>query len=270
MTLPIWCEAFSALLTVCWAAKCLWTPGNGGRWCCCMRAHLSLLSSPVRGKVAGQAMTSKRKESFLFLVISLYPEGEKGSCYWRNNRILGERRGRASIRYKLVYFKEEDSMFGQGYTPSTPDLPDMLGDILKFPRQLPSSCRLPVLLDSSISSLGTASIVLSTGRRGGIWKRKARFPAGRKQAADMVAVARLATYTLRVLGTVNGDAFAPICSKKLHPLQTLGTCIHWPKGILLHGRLFQKGQAARQQRRGGMLTKKIILIGSRTVRYMSC
>lgn len=148
-----------------------------------MRAHLGLLSSPVTEKVAGQAMTSKGKESFLCLLISLHPEGKKGRCYWRNNRILEERRGRASLSYKLekkqrAYFKQEDSMFGQGYIPSTPDLPDMLGDTLKFPRQLPPSCRPPVLLGSSIHPLGTA--VLSTDRRDHIWESKARFPAGRR------------------------------------------------------------------------------------------
>lgn len=52
-------------------------------------AHLSLLSSPVREKVAGQAMTSKGKESFLFLLTSLHPEGRKAGAtgeiigYWK-------------------------------------------------------------------------------------------------------------------------------------------------------------------------------------------
>lgn len=55
----------------------------------------------VRDKVVGQAMTSKGKESFLLLLISLHPEGKKGRCYWRNNRILEERRSRASLSYKL-------------------------------------------------------------------------------------------------------------------------------------------------------------------------
>lgn len=43
-----------------------------------MRAHVSLLLPPVGEKVAGQAVTLKAKETFPFLLISLYPEGKKG------------------------------------------------------------------------------------------------------------------------------------------------------------------------------------------------
>jgi len=46
-------------------------------------------------------MTSKGKESFLFLLIFLHHEEKNGRCYWRNNRILEERRGRARPSYKL-------------------------------------------------------------------------------------------------------------------------------------------------------------------------
>jgi len=67
---------------------------------------------------------------------------------------------------------------------------------------------------------------------------------------DFVAVLRLAVYRLHVLGTLNGDAFAPIYSKKLHLLQTLEIYNHSPKGMLLHRRVFQRSPSRKLVKTG--------------------
>lgn len=83
---------FRTILLIAYlAAKCLLTPGNGGRCCCWMRKNLSLLSPPVRQKAAGQAMTSKAEVCFLFLQ-TLQHSREKGQLLVEEYEDIGRQK----------------------------------------------------------------------------------------------------------------------------------------------------------------------------------
>lgn len=78
------------------------------------------------------------------------------------------------------------------------------------PLQTPSASR--QLQQSFGNSVHTAEHRQKTGL---LRESEDRSPAGKEQAADLVAVLRRATYTSHVLGTPNGDAFVPTHSKKV-------------------------------------------------------